>query len=781
LNPTTPKRTNLLSLENTLVMLALFILAFNLYASLFWVPYLGFQFNQTANEITSVTPHSSAASVLQAGDRILAVNGVDFQARRHNRAVPLFPLSELQEGIELTILRGETILTVPLDPIPLPTPRQLFYRLMDTPALLVVGIFLLVGAATVLLVRPKDTRWALLIAFYYLTAGWVGFGALSSWHVLYSYHLYHICFWLSMPVYLHLHWEFPQPFRPLPRQFWAAIYLVGLGVLVFDLLFRIPGIWLVLVLVVIAIVCITLLALHYRKQPNLRSDFGPFLIAVLIFVVPALALGLAVVFGRLSFDESGLLIMFMPALPLTYFLTSYRRQLGGLEVCANRFLSLVLYSVGLISISILIVALVNTTIGPQVDEESLANYDLLVILLVILTGLSSVLLYPTFQRRVERHLLKIPLPPTGILETYAARISSSLEFKELTRLLSKEVLPSLSIRQAAIVPVDPPETGEKALRQRPYLLMQVEPEQLPQRAECYRLLAQAGRYRPFMDDLDPCPWVRLALPLKFDRKTIGLALFGRRDPDDKYASTEIPVLQALMDQTVIALQAIKQANDLRTLFQRDIEREEKARMSLARELHDGVLGQMTALAAIVAGSSVLPQFAPLYQTTIQQIREIISGLRPSMLEFGLRSALDELVDEITALAPPDAALRVEINVPDSQERYPLEVEAHLCRIVQQACQNAVQHSKAQWIRIEGVLEPQKVFLQIQDNGTGFDIGERSDLAWLLSRKHFGLAGMHERAVLIGARLVLDSTPGPGTRVSVYWDGSSGSRDGAAPE
>lgn len=766
--------------ENTLVILALLILAANLYARLFLVPYLSFQYSQATGEILSVTPHSSASSELQIGDRILAVNGIDFQEKRQNRAAPLFPIHELQEGIELTIQRGETVFSVPLDPVPPPSPRQLFNRLIVTQSLLVVTIFLLVGAATVLLVRPRDTRWALLVAFYYLTAGWVGFGGLSSWQVLYSYYLYHIFFWLAMPVYFHLHWVFPQPFRPLPRLFWTAIYLMGLVVLALDLLIHISSIWLILVLIVIVSICITLLVLHFWKQKNLRSDFGPFLVAILLFVLPALALGLAIVFGRLDYSYSGMLITFMSVLPLTYFLTSYRRQLGGLEVRSNRFLSLALYSIGLVSISILIIALVNTNIGPQVDEESLASYDLLVILLVILTGLVSVTIYPHFQRWVERHLLGIPLPPTGILETYAARISSSLELKELIRLLTEEVLPTLSIRQAAILPIDPPETGEKAARKMPYLLMQVKPDQLPKRLETYLLLSQAGRYRPYMKDFQPCPWVRLALPLKFEGKTIGVALFGRRDPDDIYASTEIPVLQALMDQTVMALQAINQANDLRTLFQRDIEREEKARMSLAHELHDVVLGQMTALATTIAGSSVIPQFTPVYQTTIQHIREIISGLRPSMLEFGLLTALDEVVDEVTALAPPEAAPRVVIDVPSSQERYPLEVEAHLYRIVQQACQNAVQHGKAQQIRIEGTLEPQKIFLRVQDNGKGFVIGNRVDLAWLLSQKHFGLAGMHERAALIGARLELDSTPGQGTRISIYWEGDSSSPAGDSP-
>jgi nitrate/nitrite-specific signal transduction histidine kinase len=43
-----------------------------------------------------------------------------------------------------------------------------------------------------------------------------------------------------------------------------------------------------------------------------------------------------------------------------------------------------------------------------------------------------------------------------------------------------------------------------------------------------------------------------------------------------------------------------------------------------------------------------------------------------------------------------------------------------------------------------------------------------DLAVLLANKHFGLAGMYERAALIGAKMSIESTPGSGTRVHVLW-------------
>jgi two-component system sensor histidine kinase DegS len=92
----------------------------------------------------------------------------------------------------------------------------------------------------------------------------------------------------------------------------------------------------------------------------------------------------------------------------------------------------------------------------------------------------------------------------------------------------------------------------------------------------------------------------------------------------------------------------------------------------------------------------------------------------------------------------------------------------LFRIVQQACQNAVQHARASIIRISGNIEPGHVLLTVQDNGIGFASGEELDLPGLLANRHFGLAGMFERAALIGARLSIRSSTQEGTRVRVVW-------------
>ena len=80
----------------------------------------------------------------------------------------------------------------------------------------------------------------------------------------------------------------------------------------------------------------------------------------------------------------------------------------------------------------------------------------------------------------------------------------------------------------------------------------------------------------------------------------------------------------------------------------------------------------------------------------------------------------------------------------------------------------MQHAEASKLRIDGYLEPQKIYLVIEDNGQGFLAGEQLNLSSLLISQHFGLIGMYERAALIGAEVKIDSAVNGGTRVSISW-------------
>jgi len=200
------------------------------------------------------------------------------------------------------------------------------------------------------------------------------------------------------------------------------------------------------------------------------------------------------------------------------------------------------------------------------------------------------------------------------------------------------------------------------------------------------------------------------------------------------------------------------------LYQDNIQRHEHERMKLAHNLHDEVLNGLAALSMAIDDEHVGPQFQQDYEDLTFRIRQIINGLRPPTLDHGLHPALETLVQDLTSR--PLENVSIVFDVEKSRERYESSVEGHLFRIVQQACENSIQHANAIEIRISGSLKEANIHLIIEDNGVGFYKDKILARTHDSEHRHYGLVVMQERAELINANLIIESTPGVGTRVEI---------------
>lgn len=210
---------------------------------------------------------------------------------------------------------------------------------------------------------------------------------------------------------------------------------------------------------------------------------------------------------------------------------------------------------------------------------------------------------------------------------------------------------------------------------------------------------------------------------------------------------------------------------LRSYAQLVTRAQEEERKRIARELHDEAAQNLVAVRRELdrlAGASAdrpeardLRRLHELAGETLAGLRRFSRDLRPPTLDdLGLTSALDALVTEFEKRTGAACELRVH----GQQQRLTAEIELALFRIGQAALHNVEQHADATEITVEVEFDRRRTSLSVVDNGRGFDPPDRPDDLTKLGK--LGLAGMHERAQLVGGTLVIDALPGGGTRICV---------------
>ncbi|MFC1937669.1 ATP-binding protein [Chloroflexota bacterium] len=200
--------------------------------------------------------------------------------------------------------------------------------------------------------------------------------------------------------------------------------------------------------------------------------------------------------------------------------------------------------------------------------------------------------------------------------------------------------------------------------------------------------------------------------------------------------------------------------------------QEEERKRIARELHDDTAQELVALSRrldrLTSSVNISSQDISYLEELRQQTDNILDGvrrfsqdLRPSTLDdLGLVPALEWLTSDLSN----HFGIAIGIGVFDAIRRFSSETELVLFRITQEALRNACKHSEATraWVTLE--FGSDKIILTVRDNGKGFELPQR--IGDLVSTGKLGLAGMQERAQLIGGKLTVQSEPGKGTTVSV---------------
>jgi signal transduction histidine kinase len=238
-------------------------------------------------------------------------------------------------------------------------------------------------------------------------------------------------------------------------------------------------------------------------------------------------------------------------------------------------------------------------------------------------------------------------------------------------------------------------------------------------------------------------------------------------PSEKKRSDEIDVLEQVLFNTYQKLQNANQ--QLQGLSHQLITDREQYRKELARDLHDNVLSYLSVLSS-AQPSELNPQaMQENYRQAIARLRATIFSLRSPTMEYGLPMAIEDFIDHFEAQTN-DGDPKIIVDFAPSQVRFDHTTETHIFRIVQQAFENAVEHSKASRIQISGNIHAELIEVTIDDDGKGIQAGEQDqfDRTAYESRKKFGMVGMIERAALIGAQLEISPGSNGGTVVHLHW-------------
>lgn len=249
---------------------------------------------------------------------------------------------------------------------------------------------------------------------------------------------------------------------------------------------------------------------------------------------------------------------------------------------------------------------------------------------------------------------------------------------------------------------------------------------------------------------------------------------GQTHIDPQYlqpTDPDIYQLTATLDSLVRQLNA--RNLELRALSERAINSLEEEQRRIALTLHDDT-GQ--ALSMLIINLERLESQLPpdedqliekviksrkLAQDSLASLRKIVYGLRPSILDdLGLIPAIRWYAR--TNLE--EAGIRVELHTDEDMSPISSHLISTIFRIAQEAINNIVRHSKATEVDISLHQQGAEIFLEVSDDGQGFDMVNVRDEA--LQLQHLGLLGIQERAELVGGDLKICSKPGRGTQVHV---------------
>jgi signal transduction histidine kinase len=231
---------------------------------------------------------------------------------------------------------------------------------------------------------------------------------------------------------------------------------------------------------------------------------------------------------------------------------------------------------------------------------------------------------------------------------------------------------------------------------------------------------------------------------------------------DCFSIESLPVLTTIADQIATAVENIRlrhKARETAVLAERD---------RLARDLHDAVTQSLYSLSLFAEAAQEsarandpariqrhLGSDMKMAQQALGELRLMLFELRAdTAARQGLAQALGDRLKSVEERI----GIAVDIQA-ESIGLLPVVVEEAFYRVGLEALNNALRHGPAPHVEVRLFTEDSHLVLTIADDGAGFDVAEATRSGGM------GLNSMTQRLQQVGGTLVVDSSPGQGTRVT----------------
>ena len=247
----------------------------------------------------------------------------------------------------------------------------------------------------------------------------------------------------------------------------------------------------------------------------------------------------------------------------------------------------------------------------------------------------------------------------------------------------------------------------------------------------------------------------MIVPLVYRGTALGiLAAFDSMVGDGEFDGEQESLLVTFAASAATAVATAKTVE--RERLHDSLEAAEGERRRWARELHDETLQGLAGLRVLLstAGPDVdrasvdraVKLVVERMQEQIEGLRTLITELRPAALDqLGLQPALESLLSRVAAVEGLHVAGDLEIGT----QRLDSQLKTTIYRIAQEALTNVAKHARAEHVRVRLRRGPDRIEIEIADDGHGFDPASGT--------QGFGLVGMQERAGLVGGYMRLESS------------------------